>query len=171
MSMVAEQKAVDAGPSHWQRLLMGRNPRHTLFRILIFVVCVFLVTQFVLQPIRVSGTSMMPTYRSGGINFVNLLSYRNSTPQRGDIVCIRVAPRLLYLKRVVGLPGETVAMYHGKVTINGKPYEEPYVKLHGTRSFWPYRLGEEEYFLVGDNRTVSEMGAAIRTNILGKVLY
>lgn len=171
MSTVVEEKPNNTTRSRWQTILVGRNPRRTLLRILIFVSTVFLLTRYVLQPIRVSGTSMMPTYRSGGINFVNLLSYRNGTPQRGDVVSIEVAPGLLWLKRVVALPGETVAMYHGSVTINGKVLDEPYVKLKGFRSFWPYKLAEDEYFLVGDNRGVSEMGAAKGTNILGKVLY
>jgi signal peptidase I len=170
---MSTESKVDEAPNqrHWQRVLLGPHPRRALIRILFLVLTVFLLVEFVLQPIRVTGSSMVPTYRDGGINFVNLLAYRKHPPQRGDVVSIKITPKLLYLKRVVGLPGETVAMNHGVVTIDGKQLEEPYVKLKGFRSFWPVRLAEDEYFLVGDNRSVSEMGSAKATNILGKVLY
>jgi len=114
---------------------------------------------------------MLPTYHNGSFNFVNRLSYHSVPPQRGDVVSIYVATNVLYLKRVVALPGETIAMYHGKVLINDKSLDEPYVKLPGRQTIWPYHLGADEYFLAGDNRAVSLVGTISRSNIVGKVLF
>ena len=72
-------------------------------------------------PVRIEGNSMFPTYHDRGVNFVNRLAYRHIEPQRGDIVGIRMAgPSVMLMKRIVGLPGETVAFEHGRLIINGE---------------------------------------------------
>ena len=72
---------------------------------------------------------MLPTYHDGQINFLNRLAYLRHEPQRGDVVGIRYSgDSILLLKRIVGLPGEEVSFDEGKLFINGKPLEEPYVK-------------------------------------------
>jgi signal peptidase I len=136
---------------------------------------VVLMWKFVLLPIRVEGISMLPTYRSNQVNLVNRLAYAFGEPQRGDVVAIRMAgENIMLLKRIIGLPGETVSFRHGKAFINGEPLEEPYLKLP---SYWnmPGKKVEPGYFyVVGDNRSMAvtdhEHGRTERKKIVGKAL-
>ncbi len=97
-------------PGWFWTIVIGRRPRFTLVRIVILVVVCVAVFKFVLLPIQIDGPSMLPTYRQKGVNFVNQLAYRNHGPQRGDVVAIRFAgPSIMLMKRVVGLPGETIS--------------------------------------------------------------
>ena len=96
----------------WLRILViGRNPKVTLARAVVLAVLCFVVFKFVLLHIRVEGISMLPTYQDGSAHFVNRLAYLWHEPRRGDVVSIRLAgsSHLMYLKRIIGLPGETVA--------------------------------------------------------------
>src|SRR5205807_1555665 len=113
-------------PGWWRVILIGRRPRLTMLRIVIWVVACFVVTKFVLLPIRVQGVSMLPTYKENRVNFVNRLAYVHSQPKRGDVVAIRLAgPSIMFLKRIVGLPGETVGFHEGRLLINGQVLDEP----------------------------------------------
>lgn len=158
-------------------IIIGRNPKRTLIRIVVIVVTCFLLRAFVVLPIRVSGPSMLPTYNAGRINFINRLSYIGHEPRRGDVVAIRLAGEsVMFMKRVIGLPGETVAFSNGRLLINGRFLEESYVKFNCNWDFVPEhsKLGDDEYYVVGDNRTMPHtdhtQGAATRTRIVGKVL-
>jgi len=159
----------------WLRMvLIGRNPKLTLVRIVILVGAVFVARAFVLLPIRVKGPSMLPTYPDGGINFVNRLAYVRLDPRRGDVVAIRLAgTSIMYMKRIIGLPGETIEFRDGHVFINNRVLHEPYM----TECNWdiaPERLGPGRYYVVGDNRSMPEYlhekGQAERRRIVGKVL-
>src|SRR4051794_16935477 len=114
----------------WVRImLIGRRPRRTLIRIVVWVVSCFVIAKFVLLPIRVEGVSMLPTYKENRVNFVNRLAYVWSKPKRGDVVAIRLAgPSVMYMKRIVGMPGETVEFHAGNLFIDGQLLPEPYVK-------------------------------------------
>src|SRR5215510_6886513 len=117
-------------PPWWRRLLIGRRPKRTLVRIVVLVITAFVLSRFVFLPIRVDGGSMLPTYKEHGVNFVNRLAYLFHEPRRGDVVAIRLAgPSIMYMKRIVGLPGETVTFHDGHVFIDGKLLNEPYVKF------------------------------------------
>jgi len=164
-----------AEPSWLRTVFIGRRPKRTLARIVVLVVTCFVVFKFVLLPIRVDGGSMLPTYKEHGVNFVNRLAYRFHEPRRGDVVAIRLAgPSIMFLKRIVGLPGETVAFHDGRALINGKVLEEPYVKFECDWEIEPIVLGPEQYFVVGDNRSMPkedhEMGEPHRDRIVGKIL-
>jgi len=155
--------------------LIGREPRHTLVRVTLLVATCFVLRAYVLWPIRVFGPSMMPTYRENQINVVNHLAYRWSEPRRGDVVAIRFSgPSVLLMKRVVGMPGETVAFESGRLLINGSELPEPYVKNPCHWEMPPQTLSANEYFVVGDNRIMliedHEFGRAARDRIIGKVL-
>lgn len=163
-------------PSWLRTILIGRHPRRTLIRIGVTVVTCVLLRAFVVLPILVDGPSMLPTY-SGGVNFVNRLAYLRHEPRRGDVVTIRLAGEsFMYMKRVIGLPGETVAFANGRLQINGRSLEEPYVKFKCNWDFVPdsSKLGDDEYYVVGDNRSMPHsdhtQGAAKRERIVGKVL-
>lgn len=158
-----------------RRVLIGRRPTRTLARILIWILIIVCVRTYVLLPIRVEGVSMLPTYKEDGINFVNCLAYSLKPPQRGDIVAIRYAGRSVMLcKRIVGLPGEIIAFHHGHIEINGEVLDEPYVKKPCNWEHAPERLGPNEYYVVGDNRSMDfdqhMQGIAMRDKIVGRIL-
>ncbi len=165
-----------SAPPHWTvRILIGRNPRVTLVRMAISVLLLVVMAKFVLIPIRVVGVSMMPTYAQNRINFVNCLVYHFHPPQRGDVVSIRLAGNhVMYCKRIVGLPGETIAFQQGKLLVNGQPLDEPYVKNSCTWEHGPIPIGPDEYYVVGDNRSMEfldhEQGRTSRDRIVGKLL-
>ena len=121
---------------------------------------------------------MLPTCKNGGIHFVNRLAYRWHEPQRGDVVSIRFAGiHLMLMKRIVGMPGETVEFQNGRVLINGKILNEPYENHEKFPCDWnlpPEKLDANEYFVVGDNRTMPPedhmFGRVERERIVGRVL-
>jgi len=159
----------------WQRVVIGRNPKRTLNRTGTLVVVCLIVFRFILLPIRVEGPSMLPTYKDHGVNFVNRLAYLFNEPQRGDVVAIRTSGyHNMYMKRIIGLPGETVEFRDGHAIINGQLLNEPYVR---SRCFWeaePRTLGPFEFYCVGDNRSMAKSdhyeGKTERVRIVGKVL-
>jgi signal peptidase I len=162
-------------PDWLQIIAVGRNPQNTLIRILILIIACLILFHFVLLPVRVDGISMLPTYKSGSVNFSNRLAYLWHEPQRGDVVTVRFAGyHLMLMKRIIGLPGETVAFNDGTVLINGKPLDEPYEKHPGNWTLPPKTLGPDEYYIVGDNRTMPwqnhMFGVVERFRIVGKVL-
>jgi signal peptidase I len=160
---------------HWLRvLLIGRRPKTTLIRIAGLAVTCFVTFKFVLLPIRVDGISMLPTYRDRQINCVNRLAYLRHEPQRGDIVSVRLAGMsVMFMKRIIGLPGETVAFHGGRAFINGQPLDEPYVKLPCDWEHEPIPCGPDQYYVVGDNRSMPfnlhTQGRAERDRIVGKL--
>ena len=158
------------------RVLVGRRPRRTLARVLVLSLTCFVVFKFVLRPIRVTGISMEPTYHDGRVNFVNRLAYRFAEPQRGDVISIAIAGEsIMYMKRVIALPGETLAIKEGVLMINGQPQPEPYVKNRLPWEIQERHLGTNEYFVVGDNRGMDQSlhygGVIARERIVGKVLF
>jgi signal peptidase I len=163
-------------PSLLLRVLIGRKPKRTLARIVVLVAVSFVVFKFVLVPIRVEGRSMLPTYKDHGVNFVNRQAYLFHEPRRGDVVAIRTraGEHVMYMKRIVGLPGETVTFHQGYVFINGKLLDEPYLSLRGTWEHEPEQDGPDQYYVVGDNRDMPwddhYKSRPERKLIIGKVL-
>jgi signal peptidase I len=156
-------------------VLIGRNPKATLVRVAVLIVACFVVFRFILLPTRIEGISMLPTYQDRSVNFVNRLAYLRHEPRRGDVVGIRLAgPHVMYMKRIIGLPGETVAFVDGRVLINGEVLDEPYEQSPCDWNLQPVKLGPDEYFVVGDNRTMPSenhvFGKAGRGRIIGKAL-
>ena len=171
-----------SGRPHWlQVLTIGRRPKTTLIRIAVLVVVCIVTFKFILLPIRVDGISMLPTYHTGQINCINRLAYLRHEPQRGDIVSVRLSepgglanPSILYMKRIIGLPGETVAFHGGRAFINGEPLDEPYVKFSCDWEHAPIVCGPDQFYVVGDNRSMPfeyhTQGRAERSHIVGKLL-
>ena len=188
------------GPPSWLRtILIGRRPKWTLVRIAVLVVTCYIVFGFLLLVIRIEGPSMLPTYSTGRISLVNRLAYIRNEPRRGDIVAIRLSgteynyqefvqdlvrfrlnfdrltrPSVMYMKRIVGLPGETIEFVRGNLVVDGKALEEPYRKSRCRWEMRPRKLGPDEYFVVGDNREMPiddhEHGVPLRNHIVGRVL-
>jgi signal peptidase I len=162
--------------SSLRRLIFGRDPRRTTVRIVVLAAVSFITFKWVLIPIRTEGISMLPTYQSGTFNLVNRLAYTVGTPRRGDIVAIRLAgPHVVYVKRIVGLPGERVAVVGGQLRVNGDLLAEPYVRHRRAWDVPEVTLGPEEYFVMGDNRGMAagdhDFGRVDIDRILGKVLF
>jgi signal peptidase I len=159
-----------------RRLFLGSHPRRTLVRVATLVAVSLAIFRWVLIPVRTDGISMEPTYASGRLNLVNRLAYRSQLPARGDIVAIRLAGlHVPYIKRIVGLPGERLAIVDGQVEIDGVALSEPYVQHRRPWVLPEVQLGPSEYFVVGDNRGMNAadhtFGRVDAFRIVGKVVF
>jgi signal peptidase I len=157
-------------------ILFGSNPRLTAIRVAVLIATSVVVFGFVLLPVRLTGISMEPTYDDGQLNFANRLAFAWREPARGDVVAIRMAgPSVMYIKRIIGLPGEQVEIVMGVVKIDGEPLLEPTVVRKAAWNLPPLTLGPDEYFVVGDNRSMSmrnhDLGRATRARIIGRLLF
>jgi signal peptidase I len=129
-----------------------------LVALVVFMVAV-LARAFVAQSYYVPSGSMEPTIAAGDRIVVDKLSYHLGPVQRGDIIVFARPPNERVdqvpdlVKRVIGLPGETVSGRDGRVDINGKPLHEPWpLKCRTTSPFPPVKVGPRQYFVMGDNR-------------------
>ena len=156
--------------------IIGRNPRVTLVRIAALICAAAIVFGWVLVPLRLSGISMLPTYHGGTLNFANRATYWLRQPARGDVVAIRLAGlRAVYVKRIVGMPGERIEIVEGTVTINGEVLLEPTVVRRARWNMAAVTLRPDEFFVIGDNRSMRiddhEFGRVGRPRIIGKLLF
>ncbi|MEK7510927.1 MAG: signal peptidase I [Patescibacteria group bacterium] len=138
---------------------LGAAMKEILTFITLAVIIVIPIRLFVAQPFVVEGESMFPTFKSGDYLIVDQLSYRFSAPKRGDVVVFKYPndPKVFYIKRVIGLPGETVHIDEGKTSItktDGTEIEldESYIVSEDATYTIDSTLGEGEYFVMGDNR-------------------
>ena len=120
----------------------------------------FLIITFVGQRTHVSGESMENTLDDGDRLIVDKLTYRFHDPERFDIIVFpfRYKDNTYYIKRIIGLPGETVQIADGEIYINGEVLEESYgreVMQDAGLAAEPITLGDDEYFVLGDNRNYS----------------
>lgn len=121
------------------------------------LVIFFLLVTFVVQGFAISGTCMEPNLSTGQRILGNKLAYRFETPSRGDIVVFKcpVEPSKTYIKRVIGLPGETIEIREGKVYINEKHLNEPYLIHLAHGDYGPERVKPGCLFVMGDFRDQS----------------
>jgi signal peptidase I len=114
----------------------------------------FLFVRFGAAPYVVWGDSMVPTLRSW--DFCLMAHTYAYQPKRGEIIVFRTSddPPLWFIKRVIGLPGETVAIRHGALEINGKPLDEPYTNINPAWEMETVTVPADKVFVLGDNRTV-----------------
>jgi len=126
---------------------------------------------WVLWPVKVSGESMIPNYPDGSRHFINKLAYRSANPQRGDVVGLRALNGDIYIKRVIGLPGESLTFENGTVQVNGQPLQEPYLERRILSEIDPITLGPNQYWMMGDNRPTSVRLGVSAEQIVGKVVF
>ena len=157
--------------------------KNTKFRVLTYLLLVIVVSnllfRFVLIPGYVPSESMTPTVNVGDWGFANRLAYIFREPQRGDIIVFRNTSGELLIKRIIGLPGDTVSFYDGNVYINDGLLNESYISLEqntiAERN--DFYVPEDQYFVMGDNRTDSYDSRfwsepyINRRNIMGKYIY
>jgi signal peptidase I len=156
-------------------LLIGPHPRRTVLRAAALIVAAYILFGHVLIPVRGEGPSMQPTVRNGQLVFVNRAAYWRSDPSRGDIVAISLAGRrVLYVKRIVGMPGDRVRIAAGTVYVNDAALDEPYVERRRRWNVPETRLADDEYLMIGDNRSMPmwqhDFGKARRERIVGQVV-
>jgi len=150
--------------------------------VIIALLIVVPIRYFIFQPFFVRGQSMEPNFESGDYLIVDEISYRFRDPQRGEVVVFKypINPSQHYIKRIIGLPGETIEIGDGKVIIYSEnlgalvldesDYLSPFIFTPGDIRV---TLDKNEYFVLGDNRSVSadsrRFGPLPRKNIVGRV--
>ena len=150
--------------------------------IAVVLAATWFVITFVGQRTQVNGSSMEPTLSDHDNLIVDKISYRFRDPKRYDIIVFpyKYEENTYYIKRIIGLPGETVQIIDGEVYINGEPLEAEgaldAASIAGLAEY-PMELSEDEYFLLGDNRESSEdsrfssIGNVKRDQLIGKVWF
>ena len=129
---------------------------------------------FLVQPHRVQGISMLPNFESGELLLTQKVSYRFSEPKLRDIIVFEapIGNKADFIKRIIGLPGDTVRIENGEVAVNGSKLEENYINTI-TEGNVVVTLNADEYFVLGDNRTSSSdsrtFGPIKKDSIKGKV--
>lgn len=192
---LVDQADVTAGfvlePAEWTRppgaLEGARSLGREVLETLVLTALIYFSIRAVVQNFRIEGHSMEPALQSGQYLLVNKLVYRClgllsdeacvSEPQRGDVIVFHAwdeHPRKDFIKRVIGLPGEELALREGRIFVNGEPLSESYLRQAPVdpSTNQTVVLGEQEYFVLGDNRANSSdsrvYGALKRDHIVGK---
>ena len=162
--------------SHWVR---------EIAETIILILVIFFVVRLVVQNFKVQGTSMMPTVHNGSLVLVNKVDYFLHGPQRGDVIVFHAPPATGaqnqdFIKRVIGLPGDTVQIHNGKVFVNGRALSEPYelqtpdYTMKTIPNTHSDVVPKNTIFVLGDNRRNSYdshlWGLLPDKNIIGKAL-
>lgn len=142
----------------------------------VFIILMFVVFRFIIGVSLVNGSSMTPSLKNGDV-----VVYMRIVPnyEKGDIVCIRMPSGEYYIKRVIGLAGDTVEIRDGSVYVNSTVREENYAQgrteTQGDSIKYPYEVKADRVFVLGDNREESmdsrTFGAVAKSQIRGKVLF
>lgn len=156
-----------------------REIKINLALILLSIAAVFVLNKYVIVSAHIPSGSMSNTVMPNSKIIVSKLYRVNIDVKRGDILMFKNPDdkSMYYLKRVIGLPGETIEGIDGFVYINGEKYEEPYVKDKLIQNFGPYIVPDKSYFMMGDNRNNSldsrywENKFLIEDDIIGKAVF
>lgn len=159
----------------------GKGLLKDLFTLAFLIVVVVIpIRVFIASPFIVDGESMHPTFTNLDYLIVNRFLYTFRDPARGDVIVFRYPgnPSVFYIKRIIGLPGETVSIDHGIITITSAAEEkialsEPYIVNEDATYTKNVSLGSDEYFVMGDNRPNSSdsriWGPLPKKDIIGRV--
>lgn len=168
----AERVPASTGPRPWTLAWLWQE---FIYTVLPAIIVAKLITTFVVQGTHIYGPSMEPALYEGDRVFVEKVSYRFRPPQRGDIVMLHLPQyRDFLIKRVVGLPGEEIAIHDGHVYINGHVLLEPYLTEPTPGEMPAMRIPALHYFVLGDNRDDSNdsryFGPVPRDYIVGRLV-
>ena len=160
-----------------------RNAMHWVFQIVVTLVFAAVVAIMMFQTVTMQESSMEPTIAVGDRFFINRVVYKFSSPKRGDLIVFRTNASddaALHIRRVIGLPGETIQISGGRILIDGEAYKEgkdfPMISNPGLASS-SITLESGEYFVLGDNRNNSEdsryadIGMVKKRYIAGKIWF
>jgi len=150
--------------------------------IFIALILTFGIRTFVVAPFMVDGTSMIPTLKDQERVVVNEIVYKFASIKRGDIIVFHYDQQKDFIKRVVGVPGDTVQMKNDQLFINGQPIPEPYLDSEKrlwhqkgellTEDFGPIKVESNHLFVLGDNRRDSKdsrmIGSISKNQIVGR---
>ena len=164
-----QTEPISEPPTDWKRFLLD------ILETLVLAVVLYFGINAVSARVRVDGFSMRPTLQDGEYILVNKLAYKLGTPQRGDIVVFvfPVDPTEDLIKRVIGLPGDTISVQDGVLSINGRPVDEPYISAPPAyNGVWP--VADGQLFVLGDNRNDSrdshQWGLLPIENVIGRAV-
>ena len=137
----------------------------------LIIIAVILIRTFIITPVRVDGASMDQTLEDGQI----LLLYKLANVDYGDIVVLDEEKEdEIIIKRIIGMPGDTVSIRDNTIYVNGEEVEEDYA-YGETSNYEEITLGDDEYFILGDNRPISKdsryFGPVKEDEIIGKVIF
>ncbi len=139
----------------------GKRVRNEILEWIVTIAAAVLVALFINNFIIVNATvptsSMEKTIMTNDRVIGLRLAYKSSDPERGDIIIFKFPDKesVLYIKRIIGMPGETVEVHDGGVYIDGSLLDEPYLNVTTEGDFGPYKVPEGHYFMMGDNRNNS----------------
>jgi signal peptidase I len=164
---ISAKRSLLASLTHWMRDLF------------VSVVLAIVVILFLYQPVKVEGTSMMPTLDDQERIFINKFVYRFEHIERGDIVVFHYPydPSKSYIKRVIAVGGDRVRIDEGEVYVNAVKLREPYVpgEYRDERSYPEIVVSKNKFFVLGDHRSLSndsrEFGPVARSYIYGKAVF
>jgi signal peptidase I len=144
-TQVPEQEKI-----HWGRFALD------IIETLVLAVVLFLGINAVSARVRVDGFSMIPTLQDGEFVLVSKLNYQFGKVERGDIIVFHfpMDPEQELIKRVIGLPGDTIGVQNGKVSVNGQVLDEPYIAATPAYS-GEWQVPDDQLFVLGDNRNDS----------------
>lgn len=135
------------------------------------------IMAFVARSVWVDGQSMEPNFHHGERLLVDEVTYRFRPPQRGEVVVVRIPSKPApFIKRVIGLPGDTLYLKDGRLLLNGEAVDEPYLAEPTARNWGPYVVPPDAVFVLGDNRNNSEdsrfteVGYVPRRHIIGRAV-
>jgi signal peptidase I len=143
--------------------------------VIISLIIILPIRYYLIQPFYVEGASMEPNFYDKEYLVIDEISYRFNNPQRGEVIILKNPNdrHFYFIKRVIGLPGEKIAVLNGRVFINDKQLEENYIKSFSHDDYGPTTLADDEYFVMGDNRNNSSdsryFGPLNRQDIIGRV--
>jgi signal peptidase I len=143
---------------------------------LVLTILIFIVIHFAVQSYHVDGASMQPTLYNDYFVVVNKTAYLFQQPQRGDVIVFHypLDPSNDYIKRVIGLPGDTIKTNFNTVWVDGVKLNEPYISAPGNPSAHQWVVPPNDYFVMGDNRPVSDdsrsWGFVPKNFIVGKAV-
>lgn len=150
-----------------------KNGLKEILPYVIIVIVVIIIRTFIATPIKVNGTSMVSTLKDGDTMILNKVGIHFNELKRFQIVVVKTDDSYI-IKRIIGLPGETIEYKDNNLYINGKKIEDPY-NNGKTKDFDTVKIGADRYFVMGDNRGISAdsriSGAVDKKNIMGTTKF
>lgn len=144
------------------------------------IILATIISNYVVHHTTVDGVSMSYTFKDGDVIIIDKITYRFSKPRRFDVVVFPVSEDEYYIKRIIGLPGETIQIIDGKIYINEQLLDDPYgyedIANYGEANN-PITIGENQYFMLGDNRNKSvdsrdpSIGLISEEKIIGRAIF